>query len=101
MYAQSARANAFHLYLEPGADSAEIEHPLINGVPCATIYATRVIHAGDTTPMGSFDLQYRPDARRWTMVSTTVGLFPSAFNVVIDPAQVFDCQDRIFTDGFH
>ncbi len=100
VYAQPPSPNAFRLFAVTGSNRVVIDHPLVNGVRCAVIHAARVIN--DVTPPtnAGFDLDYNESSGRWGLFSTTSYAAGTAFNVVIDPAQVFDCTDRIFANGF-
>ena len=100
LYAQPASPNAFRLDAPVGGNRVVIDHPLVNGVRCAVIHATRIIPAtGSGTPDG-FDVDYDTDSERWGLFSVSPYPAGTAFNVLIDPAQVFDCTDRIFANGF-
>lgn len=103
VYAQPPSPNAFRLAVPMGAYLQVIDHPLINQVACADVHVTRVIHPYAAAASGDFTVEYN-------VASTPVGYwlvrspvpFPAntAFNVVIDPAQVAACTDRIFANGF-
>ena len=59
--------------------------------------ATRLI-AGTPVP-NNFDVYYTGSGR-WRIFSYSTLQIGNEFNVVIDPAQTFDCTDRIFANGF-
>ncbi|MBN8481525.1 MAG: hypothetical protein J0L88_08055 [Xanthomonadales bacterium] len=100
LYAQSPSPNAFRIEAPAAANRVVIDHPLVHGVRCAVIHATRVVTEATPATSDGFDLDYNESSGRWGLFS--VGSFPAdtAFNVVIDPAQVFDCTDRIFANGY-
>jgi len=100
VYAQQASPNAFRLPAPVGMQRAEIDHPLVNGVACATIHATRIVDPAASVPAGSFDLDFNFTNGRWAVYSPLAWVAGTAFNVLIDARQVFDCQDRIFANGF-
>ena len=47
-----------------------------------------------------YDVEYYAGNGTWNIMSTEGFVGATAFNVVIDPAQVDACTDRIFADGF-
>jgi hypothetical protein len=101
LYAQAPSPNAFRAtsstYNTASSISMRLDHPLLNGTPCALPQVTRVLGAGDAS--GSFNIGYGVGA--WYIVANT-GVISSGdqFDVLVDPAQVFECIDRIFRDGF-
>ena len=100
IYSQSPSPNAFRLEAQAGANRVTIDHPLINDVSCAAIHVTRIIPSGATGPVAAHDLEFSPAIGRWRIFSPASYQAGTAFNVVIDPAQVFACTDRIFADDF-
>ena len=100
VYAQPPSPNAFRLFAATGSNRVVIDHPLVNDESCAVIHATRVV-ADTTAPTADgFDIDYSAGTGRWGLFSVTPYAAGTAFNIVIDPAQVFDCTDRIFANGF-
>lgn len=97
VYAQQASPNALRVSATTAGNSIELDHPLINGAPCARVHATRLI-AGTPVP-NNFDVYYAGSGR-WRIFSYSPLQIGNEFNVVIDPAQTFDCTDRIFANGF-
>lgn len=98
VYAQPPSPNAFRVAAIPGRQLVVLDHPLLNGVRCANAQVTRVTSAANPGPSGGFDLDYGLVENRWGIFSTTPWPADTAFNVVVDPAQVFECTDRIFAD---
>ena len=100
VYAQEPSPNAFRVTATAASvvgDSAlMLDHPLLNGTPCAQPVVTRVY---DATPVtGGFFVYY--GANRWIIYARD-GMPPgTAFNVLVNPAQVAACADMIFADGF-
>lgn len=100
VYAQPASPNAFRLAATAGANRVPIDHPLVNGVRCAVIHATRIVPSTGSGTAEGFDIDYNAADGLWGLFSTTPYPAGTAFNVLIDPAQIFDCTDRIFAHGF-
>ncbi len=100
VYSQSASPNAFRVAAMAGSQTVTIDHPLINGVPCASPHATRVVAVPGSAPVSSFDFDYGESTGRWGIFSPVPYPIGTSFNVVIDPAQVFECRDRIFAHDF-
>ena len=101
LYAQEASPNAFRV-TATAADAVisaiRLDHPLLNGIPCAQVQATRL--SDSSAVSGNFDVYYDAASGRWRIYS--YGGMPAGtqFNVLVNPAQVFDCTDLIFADGF-
>lgn len=101
VYSQAPSNNAFRLPARVGSHRTEIDHPLVNGVACANIHVTHVSPLfTSATFFTGFDLEYSHLTGRWSIYGNTLFTAENAFNVLIDPAQVFDCSDRIFDNGF-
>lgn len=98
LYAQEASPNAFRVTAASGGSSIELDHPLLNDLPCARLHVTR-LHNGSSVPR-NFDVYYGSGNGRWRIFSYTALSIGTQFNVVVDPAQVFACTDRIFANGF-
>lgn len=98
LYAQEASPNAFRVTAASGGSAIELDHPLLNDVPCARVHVTR-LHNGSSVPR-NFDVYYGSGNGRWRIFSYTSLSIGTQFNVVVDPAQVFACTDRIFANGF-
>ncbi|WP_223786548.1 DUF7452 domain-containing protein [Marinicella meishanensis] len=104
----------FNVYYQPKSKSAwehiatagnssggvtELDHPLLNGVPCAQVQVTQSASQGvfNDSPIGvSFF------ANRWRVFNQNGNPMPldSAFHVMINPDQIAQCSDLIFKDGF-
>jgi hypothetical protein len=98
IYAQEASPNAFRVTAATASSAIELDHPLLNDVPCAQPHVTR-LHNGSSVPR-NFDVYFGNGNGRWRIFSYTALSVGMQFNVVIDPAQVFACTDRIFANGF-
>lgn len=96
IYAQEASPNAFRVTATSGGSSILLDHPLLNDVPCARLHVTR-LHNGSSVPR-NFDVYY--GSGRWRIFSYSALSIGMQFNVVVDPAQVHACTDRIFANGF-
>jgi hypothetical protein len=98
VYAQAPSPNAFRAVATPGnsfGGALFLDHPLLNDTPCARPHATRVLAgtAGD-----GFDVEYL--GGRWLIFDYGGTALGDVFNVLVDPAQVDACIDRIFADSF-
>jgi hypothetical protein len=100
VYAQPASPNAFRINAPTGSSGVQIDHPLINGVACADVQVTRVYDPAFPAQTADFDVEYYSGNGTWNIVSTEAFVGATAFNVVIDAAQIQACTDRIFADGF-
>ncbi|HSX59911.1 MAG TPA: choice-of-anchor Q domain-containing protein [Tahibacter sp.] len=98
VYAQQASPNAFRVSATSATSSIVLDHPLLNDTPCARLHVTRLI-AGTPVP-NNFDVYYGAASGRWRIFSYSTLQPGNEFNVVVDPAQVLDCTDRIFANGF-
>lgn len=96
VYAQEASPNAFRVTATGSATSILLDHSLLNGIPCAQVQATRLFGGASVT--GNFDVYYT--SGRWRIYSSAGLPAGTQFNVLVNPAQVFDCTDVIFADGF-
>lgn len=95
VYAQEASPNAFRYTV--ASAGGFLDHPLINDVPCAQLHVTR-LYNGTAVP-GNFDVYYG-NSGRWYIFSYTTAPIGTQYNVVVDPAQVYECTDRIFAGDF-
>lgn len=100
VYAQPASPNAFLVHVATGANGERIDHPLINGVPCAQPQASLVFDPVSPALASDFHLDYNSSSGYWYVYTSTA--FPGGvgFNIVIDPAQIAACTDVIFANGF-
>ncbi len=98
IYAQEASPNAFRVSATGGGSSIILNHPLLNDTPCARPHVTR-LHNGSSVPR-NFDVYYGSGDGRWRIFSYSALSIGMQFNVVVDPAQVYACTDRIFANGF-
>jgi hypothetical protein len=100
VYAQPPSPNAFRIDAPTGSNGVQIDHPLINGVACADVHVTRVYDPAFPAQTVDFDVEYYSGSGTWNLMSAEGFVGATAFNVVIDPAQVEACTDRIFADDF-
>lgn len=98
VYAQQASPNAFRVSPSVSGNAIELDHPLLNDIACARPQVTR-IYGGSAVPR-NFDVYYGVGNGRWRIYSYAALNPGDAFNVLVDPAQVADCSDRIFANGF-
>ncbi|RYD15902.1 MAG: hypothetical protein EOP90_03625 [Lysobacteraceae bacterium] len=99
VYAQEPSPNAFRVTASPGnLDGAalRLDHPLLDGMPCARPVATRMFDGSAVTT--HFDLDYAEG--HWHVFGFSPIPAGTQFNVLVDPAQVAACSDMIFADGF-
>jgi len=104
VYAQAASPNAFRVTKVAGVDGSStipLDHPLLDGVACAQPIVTRV-DTGTAVAGGHFDVYYDDSVQRWKIKGYEAGgIAPGTqFNVLVNPAQVAACTDRIFADDF-
>jgi len=99
VYAQPPSPNAFRIDAPTGSQGVQIDHPLINGVACADVHVTRIFSLASPAQTADYDVEYDETSGKW-MISSEPFNGGTAFNVVIDPAQIYACTDRIFADGF-
>ena len=98
VYAQPPSPNAFRVTATTSASSSiTLDHPLLNGVPCAQVQTTRLWSG--TTVDANHDVYYDSDGR-WRIFSYAGMPAGTTFHVVVDPRQVYECTDRIFANGF-
>ncbi|WP_257388523.1 DUF7452 domain-containing protein [Tahibacter caeni] len=98
IYAQEASPNAFRVDAPASGNTVVLDHPLLNGNRCARANVSRV-GTGSAAPR-NFDVYYGTGSGRWQIYSYSPLQAGTAFHVVVDPAQVFDCSDRIFANSF-
>lgn len=99
VYSQWASPNAFRLLAATGSTQLDIDHPLANDSACTLLHITRVMAQDSPPTSGGVDLHRDAGSGRWSIRSAVPFVAGTAFNVLIDPAQVFDCNDRIFANG--
>lgn len=98
VYAQQPSPNAFRVAAQSATSTIVLDHPLLNGTPCARVHATRLL-GGAAVPR-NFDVFYVTASSRWNIFSYAPMQIGTQFNVLVDPAQVLGCTDRIFAYGF-
>lgn len=99
IYAQEPSPNAFRVTATAGNTSEgtlRLDHPLLDGIPCAQPVATRMFDGNAVT--GAFDLDYF--GGHWHLFGYSGMPLGTQFNVLVNPAQVAACNDVIFADGF-
>jgi len=96
IYAQEASPNAFRVTATTATNALVLDHPLLNGNPCARPHASRML--GGVASDYGFDVDYAGD--HWRVFGHSSLSVGDQFNVVVDPAQVAACSDRIFANGF-
>jgi len=94
VYAQEPSPNAWRA-TATATNEVRLDHPLLDNTPCARPQATRLLGAGLVS--ANFDLNY--SFGKWYIEGYSGIAAGEQFDVLVDPAQVFDCTDRIFADG--
>jgi hypothetical protein len=105
VYAQDRSPNAwlhFSGAYNVTGQTSWLDHPLLNGTPCAKPQVAKRWQFNNDI---AFDLRYDPAMAggRWGIHRTrTAQPMPTSlgFNVLVDPAQVFECRDAIFANGY-
>jgi hypothetical protein len=103
VYAQDPSPNAYvhtvadHNRILVALNASVLDHPLLNGVPCAQVHLTQKLGSVNDHP---YDVYYQ--AGSWTIYNQDEAELPlgSEFYVLVNPRQVFECTDVIFEDGF-
>ncbi len=99
VYAQQASPNVFRVTAAAGnlnSASLRLDNVLLDNTPCARPQVTRLLGGGPVS--GNFDVDY--ELGKWYVYGYGGIAVGEQFHVLIDPAQVFDCRDRIFADSF-
>ena len=100
IYAQLPSPNVFRVTATPGNHSGSIlrlDHPLLNGNPCAQPVITRVFTHADG---GNFDMEYVSSGGYWQVFDYNGMPSGSQFHVLVNPAQAETCGGEIFSDEF-
>jgi len=106
LYAQPASRNAYAHTVTPAnqpvATVSLLDHPLLNGFPCAIAHVAASGNGVRSIP--PFSLHYESNLQRWFIQAETPAT-PLAsgmqFFVVVDPRAVEDaCSGPLFGDGF-
>ncbi|QBB70846.1 hypothetical protein ELE36_11040 [Pseudolysobacter antarcticus] len=99
VYSQEASPNAWRVTASSGnlsGSSVQLRHPLLDNIPCARPHVTRLLGAGLVSDQ--FDVDY--NGAYWYIFGYSGIAVSEQFHVLVDPAQIFDCTDRIFANGF-
>lgn len=99
LYWQNPSPNAFRVTASPSNLSVtglRVDHPLLDGQPCARPHATRM--SGSAFVAHGWKWFYGGGS--WNLFSPDGIPDGTQFNVVVDPAQVALCTDRIFANDF-
>jgi hypothetical protein len=99
LYVQPPSPNAFQLPVGGRSNFVDIDHPVLNGEPCAIVVVTPVF---DNAP---HELVYAggPSVGRWRILRSAVSPWPAQawFNVLVSPRQADECRfGTMFADGF-
>lgn len=106
VYMQPASANAYvHAAApanQPVASVTLLDHPRLNGIPCANPQVS--VDAGGSTPVPYVSAHYETALQRWFIQSESPGtpiLNGSRFFVLVDPRLSEDfCRGSLMQDGF-
>jgi len=106
VYMQPASANAFVHTATPANQPVPavtlLDHPRLNGVPCASPHVS--VDAGGSTPVPYVSAHYETTLQRWFIQSESTGtpiLNGSRFFVLVDPRLGEDfCRGSLMKDGF-
>ena len=103
VYSQSPSPNAF-VHVSSAANIISnwtvIDHPLLNGTPCAQVmFSQRLVPGSTVNPHGT-GIYY--DGTHWAIFNEDLAAMPQnvQFSVLVNPAQIAECSDVIFADGF-
>lgn len=101
IYAQAASPNVFAVDATASnmsnSNTLVLDHPLLNGNPCAQPVITRVFTHIDGA---NFDMEYSLLQKRWVIFDYDGMPVGSRFHVLVNPAQAETCGGEIYSDGF-
>lgn len=101
IYAQLPSPNVFRATATAGnmigSDAMRLDHPLLNGNPCAQPVITRMLTHVDGS---DFDMEYSTSESRWQIYDYNGMPVGSRFHVLVNPAQAETCGGPLFSDGF-
>lgn len=108
VYAQERSPNAFLVEVSAGNRNADnnlvLDHPLLNGTPCAMPLITAVQGSNYFANQGAYNLYYDDVSQRWGVFQFgNGGVMPlgARFHILVNPAQVHACSHTgLFSDGF-
>lgn len=98
VYAQPASPNAWRATATAAnlaSGALRVDHPLLDGKPCARPQGTRLSNG---TVASNWTWIYSND--QWYILGYDALPSGTQFHIVVDPAQVAACSDRIFAHGF-
>jgi hypothetical protein len=106
IYAQPPSRNAYEHIVQPSNQPVPtvslLDHPLLNGFPCAVAHVAASGNGFQAIP--HFSVHYESGLQRWFIQAETAGsqlTGNSRFFVVVDPRSVEDaCVGELFNDGF-
>jgi hypothetical protein len=105
IYFQEPSANAFVHTSSDGNRSSDytvLDHPLLNGRPCARPHVTQAIGTAFNPHQIGVFYSAGTQGGRWAIYNQDLASMPAdrAFHVVVDAQQAYECSDVIFADGF-
>ena len=105
VYSQSPSPNAFvHVSNSTNisANVTYIDHPLLNGTPCAQVMFSPRLAPSSTLNPHVTGIFYSTSFGHWAIFNEDLAPMPQnvGFSVVVNPAQISECTDVIFANGF-
>ncbi len=102
VYAQDPSPNAFLATATATSVLGQalfLDHPLLNGTPCAVPQAS-LVHSDQVGT--TFELRYFEAERRWAVFQHNVTSMPlgQAYMVLVSPRQAHECAGPLFSNGF-
>jgi|GEM_PF-1221015 len=102
VYFQEASTNAFEHRAGGSNISGNytyIDHPLLNGTPCAQFQVT---HKGLSNFPFKTGVYYDSGVNKWAIFNQGLETMPSyaRFHVIVSAEQIAECSDVIFANGF-
>lgn len=101
IYTQDPSPNAFLVVEAPEIIQDEVlylDHPLLNGQPCAQIQVSRKWSALKTAHL---DVYFNSARQQWAIYDYAGTIAPgNAYFVLVDPRQIDQCDDPLMSDGF-
>ncbi len=101
IYTQDQSPNAFRAMASVENTLGQamfLDHPLLNGQPCAQINVSRNWNALKTAHL---DVYFHSARQRWAIYDYAGTIAPgNAYFVLVDPRQIDQCDDPLMSDGF-